>query len=250
MLSRPFATHCHSAPLSGGGNLQVIVQFKPGVDFTEDLLISLRQPFRALATIGQWGGMAGDKYEPQQSTITLVTDGTLHGAREVRWSFDATKIDPGTVFVIQNMLHFLHLNVTSVESLVIGSPLLLEGGGIREELPNGYEPCPFTVTYEREASQVSVDVEFRDRQVPLVAEPFREAWDAWYDVAAHGGFCSEDYPPEEAKIFVEDDLQVTSTGIGGVFDDVVIDDAGFYCLINMLQVLHHRLTPIAEVTIE
>ena len=43
---------------------------------------------------------------------------------------------------------------------------------------------------------------------------------------------------------------MTSTGIGGVFEDVAIDDSGFSCLVNMLQVLHHRLAPISEVTME
>lgn len=250
MLYRPFATHCHSAPLSRGGNLQVILQLKAGVELNEDLLASLRRPFRGLSKMGQWGGMAGDRYEPQQSTIALETDGKRIGARDVRWDFDTTKVHPGTAFVIQNMVHILHLYVTPIESLVLRSPLLRDGVPVREELPYDYEPYPFTVNYEIENTQVLVDVDFRDRQDPLVAEPFREAWDAWYEVAAHGGFCSEDAPPEEAIIFVEDDFKVTSTGIGGVFDDVVIDDAGFYCLINMLQVLHHRLTPIDEVTIE
>ena len=69
-------------------------------------------------------------------------------------------------------------------------------------------------------------------------------------MAAHGGFCSTDYLPENVKIMDGGDLQVSSTGLGSVFDDVLFDDAGFYCLINMLHVLHHRLTPISEVTIE
>jgi hypothetical protein len=250
MLSRPFATYFYAEPHSGGGNLQVIVQMKTGVEVTEDLISRPRELFQGFAKMGQWGGMAGDKYKPQQSSITLVIDGRVQGPRDVRWDFDAMNVHPGTTFVIQNMVHFLHLNVAPVESLMIRSPFLGQGVPIREELPSDYEPSPFAVTYERETSQVSVDVNFRERQAPLAAEPFREAWDAWYEVAAHGGFCSEDYPVEKAKIFIEDDLQVTSTGIGGVFDDVTIDDAGFYCLINMLQVLHYRLTPIAEVTIE
>lgn len=250
MLSRPFVTHCQSAPLKGGGNLQVVVQFKTGVELTKDLVTNLRRPFQGLAKMGQWGGMAGDKHDPQKSTITLLTDGRLIGARAVQWDFDTIQVDPGTAFVIQNMVHFLHLHVTPVESLVLRSQLLGDGTSVREVLPYDYEPYPFTVKNEIESAQVLVDVDFNDRQPPLAAEPFREAWDAWYEVAAHGGFCSEDFPPEEVKIFVEDELRVTSTGISGVFDDVVIDAAGFYCLINMLQVLHFRLTPIVEVTIE
>jgi hypothetical protein len=236
--------------LQGAGNFQVILQLKNGVELNEDLLRGLGRPFRALAKMGQWGGMAGDRHPPEQSTVILVADGARFGVGDVRWDFQMTRVHPGTAFVIQNMAHYLHFNVASLESLVLQSPLLSDGTPVREELPEDYEPYPFSVNYERESTQVSVDVDFIKRQDPVAAEPFREAWDAWYEVAAHGGFSSEDYPPEQNKIFVEDELKVTSTGVGGVFDDVVIDDAGFYCLINMLEVLHHRLTPITEVTIE
>jgi hypothetical protein len=250
MLSRPFATTCYSAPSPGGGNLQVIVDFEPVVELTPDMLEQLRRPFQGLAEMGQWGGMAGEKYQPQHSTMVLVTDGVTVGPSTVRWDFNVMNVDPGTAFVIQNLVHNLHLFVAPVVSFVIRSPLVRDGAPVQEELPEDYEPYPFVVQDGRETSTVVVDVDFAVRQPPSAAEPFRDAWDGWYEVAAHGGFCSEDYPPEEVSIYVEDDLKVLSDGIGGVFDDVTIDDAGFYCLINMLQTLHHRLTPISEVTIE
>src|SRR5262245_8101245 len=61
MLSRPFATTCYSAPYPGGGDLQVIVDFKAVVELTPDMLDQLRRPFQGLAEMGQWGGMAGEK---------------------------------------------------------------------------------------------------------------------------------------------------------------------------------------------
>jgi len=250
MLSRPFATTCYSAPFPGGGNLQVAVDFTPVIELTPDVLDQLRRPFRGLAAMGQWGGMAGDKFQPQHSTIALVTDGLKVGPVTVRWDFNAMNVDPGTAFVIQNIIHHLHLFVAPVATLVIRSPLVRDGEPVQEELPDDYEPYPFVVHDGRETTTVTVDVDFADRQAQSAAAPFRDAWDGWYEVAAHGGFCSEDYPPDEVSIYVEDDLKVLSDGIGGVFDDVAIDDAGFYCLINMLQTLHHRLTPISEVTIE
>lgn len=250
MLSRPFATTCYSAPLPGGGNLQVAVNFEPVNELTQDVLDRLRRPFQGLAAMGQWGGMAGEKFPPQNSTMVLVTDGVSVGPFIVRWDFNAMNVDQGTAFVIQNIVHHLHLFVVPVVALVIRSPLLRDGAQVQEELPDDYKPYPFVVQDDRETSSVMVDVDFAVRQAPSAAEPFRDAWDGWYEVAAHGGFCSEEYPPEQVSIYVEDDLKVLSDGIGGVFDDVMIDDAGFSCLINMLQTLHHQLTPISEVTIE
>jgi hypothetical protein len=250
MLSRPFATTCYSAPSPGGGNLQVTVNFEPVTELTQDVLDRARRPFEGLAKVGRWGGMAGENFPPHDSTMVVVTDGAKVGPSAVRWDFNAMNVDKGTAFVIQNIVHHLHIFVAPVAALVIRSPLVRDGSPVHEELPDDYEPYPFVVQDGRETSTVMVDVDFASRQPPSAAEPFRDAWDGWYEIAAHGGFCSEDYPPQENSIYVEDDLKVLSDGIGGVFGDVTIDDAGFSCLINMLQTLHHRLTPISEVTIE
>jgi hypothetical protein len=250
MLSRPFTTTCHSALAPGGGSLQVTVSFEPVKPLTEDLLDRLRRPFQGLADMGQWGGMAGETFQPRTSTMVLIHDGVKAGPFAVRWDFNVMNVDRGTAFVIQNIVHNLHLFVAPVVSLAIRSPLVRDGMPVQEELPWDYEPYPFVVRDEREASDVLVDVDFSARQASSAAEPFREAWNGWYEVAAHGGFCSEDYPPEQNSIWIEDDLRVLSDGIGAALEDVTIDDAGFACLINMLQTLHHRLTPISEVTIE
>jgi len=250
MLIRPFTTHCYSTTTPRGGNLQVIVDFEAGADFAPDLLERLNRPFRGLADMGIWGGMAGENHPPQHSSMVLISEGRAVGASTVQWDFEATNVDPGTAFVIQNIVHFFALFVTPVEKLVLRSPLLRDGAPVPQDLPLDYEPHPFTVHDERENLMVTVDVDYANRQAPDAAEPFRVAWEGWYEVAAYGGFCSEDFPVLEGLIYVEDDLKVTSTGIGGVFDDVVIDDAGWACLVNMLQSLHHRIAPIAEVTIE
>lgn len=250
MLSRPFTTTCRTAPYPASGNLQVIVNFEPETELTEDILGRLRRPFEGLAAMGRWGGMAGDKFQPEHSTMALITDGTNLGSLAVRWDFDAVNVDPGTAFVIQNIVHHIHLFILPVASLEIRGPMVRDGASVREELPEDYEPYPFVLHDERETTTVMVDVDFVGRHDPSAVAPFRDAWDGWYEVAAHGGFCSEDYPPEEVSIYVEDDLQVLSDGLGGVFEDVTIDDAGFSCMVNMLQTLHHRMTPISEVTIE
>ena len=162
-----------------------MVQLETTVNLTEDLVGRLLSPFWSLAKMGQWGGMAGDKYDPQQSTITLATDSIRSGTRSLRWDFKTKKVHPGTAFVIQNIIHFLHLHVTPIESLVLRSPLLLEGVPLKQELPYDYVPTPypFPVTYDRQNIQVFVDVEFRVRSACSRQKPSRSSierrWNSW-----------------------------------------------------------------------
>jgi hypothetical protein len=250
MLARPFVVECRSALLPGPGHLQVLVRLAPGVELDPQRLEALRRPLRALAKMGEWGGMAGDACPPLQSTMSLRTDGVPFGARDLRWDFDVVGIHIGVTCVIVNLVHGFHLEVAPVDSVVLRWGALRDGSSVADEPPYDFEPYPFLVELGYETPQVLVDVDFRARMAPDAAEPFREAWEAWYTVAAAGGFCTETVPPQSNAIFIEDDLQVTSTGIGGAFDGVLMDDTGWHCLINMLQMLHHRLAPIEQVTIE
>jgi hypothetical protein len=117
-------------------------------------------------------------------------------------------------------------------------------------LPTYFEPLPFEMDYDVENTQVLVDVDSEGSWNAQALEPFREVWDAWTLFAMSGAFADETYPPAHCSLAVEDDLSITSTGMGAAFEDVNIADAGFYCLVNILQVFHEKLAPIQRATIE
>lgn len=250
MLARPFVTRLHPMTDNGQGNVLVIVQFHGQPPLDTPQVESLQRPFVALSRIGQWGALAGCFNSPNQSSLPLLKWALSQDLTQFHCLFSAKGSDPGLFFMIQNLVHFIHDNIAAVQVLEIHSSQLTAESGVAEELPGMYEPCPFLLNYEMESAQVCVDVDFTERWNPAFAESFRTAWEAWYDVAFHGGFCSEDYLPGETSIFIEDDLQITSTGLGAVYSDVTIDDAGFKCLINMLQVFHSRVCALAVVTLE
>jgi hypothetical protein len=247
MLARPFTTSTHHDLLPLAGTLQVSIGLVGG--WTDGWIQAFSRPFRDLAAVASWGGMAGAA-QPLSSRADLVVSARVMPAGDAVWSFDAAGIHPGILFVIQNLVHALHLQVTPVRSLQLRSALLRTGQPVQEELPCDHEPYPFGVEYGMESAQVSIDVDFAAPREPSSLEPFRAAWEAWEGVAILGGFADETYLPGQASLAVEDELRLTSAGLGASYDDVSIADAGFYCLVNMLEVLHHRLAPIASVAIE
>ena len=200
MLSRPFRTDCFSTPLSGGGNLQIIVEFKPGSDLASKIPAQLRRPFQGLADMAQWGGMAGKTFQPQQSTMDLVIDGQQVGPTTIRWDFNATRVDPGAAFVIQNIVHYLHRVVSPVQTLVLRSPLVRDGASVQEGLPGDYQPYPFTVHDEREDSTVMIDVDFLDRQAPLRPNRFARPGMAGTKSRPMAGFAARTIPQKTCRL--------------------------------------------------
>jgi hypothetical protein len=250
VLPRPFRTDLDPTLLPYDGDLQVIVRFHPSVSLTAELREALDRPFRDLATAGAWGAMAGERHAPATSSMQLLTAAEPTGGNERLWTLATRNIDRGALLVIENVVHFLHMHVARVVALRIHSPSFGASPVVPAQLPADYEPRPFEVEYNMENVQVLVDVDFHDRHDPASLEPFRRAWTAWEGLAIQGGFADATTRPEVVSLAVEDELRVTSTGLSGAFDDVNISDAGFYCLVNMLATLHHRLAPISSVTIE
>ncbi len=250
MIARPFQTSCHHTLRVPDGQFQVAIRFAPDVTLNPGTVETLSRPFRDLAKMGAWGGMAGEKHRPDLSKLALLEDARLLSHRDLLWSFSATNVDPGIAFVVQNIVHFLSDNVSAVTGLSLHGGLLRDGQAIPESLPSDHEPRPFPILYDVQGTQVLVDVSFVGRHDPADLADFGEAWEAWHSVAVHGGFADDVYLPGTTAIFYDDELRLLSAGIGAVFDEVSIADEGFYCLIGMLQTLHLTLAPIEDVNLE
>jgi hypothetical protein len=245
-----FRSEFHFEPLPYAGNLQVCLRMQSADLLTQKLVSELSRPFRNLAVVGAWGGLAGEDISPEQSGMTLVTAAQPIGQSELLWGFEVDDIDPGALLVIENLAQHLHASTARIAALRIYGSLTGRKPHDDLRLPTYFEPLPFEFDYDVQTAQALVDVTFEERQNVERLEPFRAAWDAWEGVAIEGGFADEVYPAAQASLGIEDELKITSTGLGAAYEDVAIADAGFYCLVNMVHKLHHGGVLLSSVVIE
>jgi hypothetical protein len=251
MVNPPFRVATDSNLSLPDGNLQVFVRLARRVALDEVTRAKLAMPVRAWSTFGDVGGLAGAAHPPASSRLKALIEARLTGqANELVWAFEAANLDPGAILVLQNVLHHVHLLGTEIDSVAIYGTLVRTGRAVPGELPVDHEPYAFEVEYGMEQAQVLVDVDFDAPLEPDHVTALQHGWNAWEIVAGFGAFADETYPPGRASLAVEDDLRVVSTGASANYDDVAIADAGFYCLVNMLQALHARGARIASVVIE
>jgi hypothetical protein len=244
-----FRSEFHFELLPYEGNLQVSLRLESADSPTQELVNELSRPFRNLAVVGAWGGLAGELISPGQSTMTLVTEAQLVGQRELLWGFEVHNIDPGALLVIENLVQHMHASTAPITMVRIYGSLIGRKPD-DQQLPTYFEPLPFDFQYGVETAQAFVDVTFDDWENVERLEPFRAAWQAWEGVAIEGGFADETYPAAESSLGVEDELKITGSGLGAAYDDLAIADSGFYCLVNMLHRLHRGGVPLSSVVIE
>jgi hypothetical protein len=251
MLSRPFQVEVEPLPADETVNLVVSVRWPTTAELTQATRAAADASLQAFALFGAWGGAAGARYAPPGSNISMIPGSPLQGHNELVWKLTTTHIDPGALFIIENLVHAGHVQVAPISSLCIQSTLI---PGPRSQahrrLPRAHLPCPFEVERDDDSPQLAIEVDFSARQKPAEMEVFRAAWDAWELLCMRGGFADETYIPERSTMRVDEDLHIASTGLFARYVQVFVADEALDGLVNMLQAFHARVTEIEHLEID
>lgn len=203
----------------------------------------------SIAHVGSHGGFSGDRFHPRDSNVTVRE--AVAGSSEFSWSFAHANVGSGLVIALENLAHGLHFRDRDLNGVKVWTAL--SGQSHDGRMPPSikcYQPVPFEYLYDVKSPTVVVDVEYLDRQEAQRLQVCRGAFDAWYAVAAAGGFADEEFRPSgEAAIFVENDLQITSVGMQVVYARAQVGESGFNVLTNMLTHFHHSVARLELVEI-
>lgn len=191
----------------------------------------------SMAHVGSHGGFSGDQFHPRDSNVA-VRD-AVAGSGEFAWSFVHSNVGSELVIALENLAHALHFRDRDLDGVKIWTALSAQSQGLMPRAMKRYQPVPFEYLYEVVSPTVVVDVEFSDRQDVQRMQVCRDAFDAWYAVAAAGGFADEEFRPSgETAIFIENELQITSIGMQVVYARAQVGESGFNVLTNVLTHLH------------
>lgn len=246
MIERPFpiAYLAARAPRT----LRVRASLQDGSAPDEATLARQCLPMKAFAEVAALGGFAGEQIPPLESGATLV-ELPRPGASEMEWAFERVNVDAGALFVLENLLHQLHLQGHPLSRVSIETDLLPAGTAVPQQLPFVYEPLPFEYSYESIEPDVLIELEFEALQEEPARRSFEQAYRAWLDLAVSGGFAEEPFLPGEMSIFPADEPVSYPTGMEIYLEDVAVSDQAFDALVNMCHVLHYRAAKLRSMII-
>lgn len=203
----------------------------------------------SIALVGSHGGFSGDQFHPRDSNVVLRDAGDAESG-DLAWSFAHSNVGSGLVIALENLAHGLHFRDRDLIGAKIWTALSGQSHGLVTRAIKCYQPVPFEYLYDVMSPTVVVDVEFLDRQEAQRMQVCRGAFDAWYAVAAAGGFADEEFRPSgEVAIFIENELQITSIGMQVVYERAQVGKSGFNVLTNMLTHFHSSVARLERVEI-
>ncbi|HEY0585099.1 MAG TPA: hypothetical protein VGD52_03130 [Pseudoduganella sp.] len=246
MISRPFSIRC--VDTTPAGKLALAMRFADGATPDDDGLRLVQRLMGHFVEIGGAGALSGSRITPTDSGLVLGAERIA--ADLCAWRFEQVHVAAETRIVLENLVHFIHLNVSPVTHL----DLAMDAGNgmmqVQHEPPRLYVPPPFQCVVEPEAAEVVIDIDLAGDAVEEgLREQFVQLWDSWLFVAAAGGFESEDFTSRSVTIFPASEADSLSDRISLFMDDVGVAEASFDALINGFHRLHYTVAPIQDLHI-
>jgi len=241
MINRPFAIRCvDTAP---AGTLDVVIRFSANTTPSDEGLRLVRRLMGHFIQVGANGALSGSRIPPIDSTLVLSAERI--GPDRCAWRFEQVRVASDTRMVLENIVHFVHLNVSPVAQLDL---IMQPGGGMMtafHEPPKLFAPLPFQCVIEPEAAEVVIDIDFDHPVTDKNArEQFVRFWDSWVYIAAAGGFESEDFTSRGITIFPASEPDSQPDQISLFMDDVSVAATAFDALVNGFHRLHFTVAPI------
>jgi len=246
MIGRPFVVRC--VDTGPARKLEMVMRFADGTAPGDEGLRLVKHLMGQFVHIAGSGALSGVRMPPTDSSLAL-------GAERIApdmcaWRFDDVHVAPETRMVLENLVHFIHLNVAPVTHLDFAMDA---GNGmmqVQHEPPRLYAAPPFLCVVEPEAAEVVVDIDFAGEVVEeALREQYVQLWDSWLFVAAAGGFESEDFTSRSITIFPACEAESLPDQVSLFMDDVAVAETAFDALINGFHRLHFTVAPVRELHI-
>lgn len=246
MITRPFVVRCIET--AAPGNLVVDVRFSSTTAPSDDGLSLTQRLMSHFVQVAANGGLAGFHIRPVDSTLSLVAEQIAKHA--CIWKFNSVQIAPSARIVLENIAHFIHLNVSSVSQLDLVIPPGSQMATVQNTTPGLFASPPFQYIFEPEAAEVIIDIDFES---PVDDESLRNRfvhfWESWLYVSAVGGFESEDFSSRRITIFPSGEPESYSDQISLYMEDASVSDGAFDILVNGLHNLHFTAAPLRRLHI-
>ncbi len=234
MTARPFSIRCSAGGLVD--EIRISIQYNlPGPAPAE--LSAIEQLFQHFTTLAAHGGLAGRALPAAQSTLTLRS---YHvGGLTANWVFSDAKIDPAARLVIENLVHHIHVTLAPVDALDIETSLSSFCSQTIDAPPGRNVRLPFDFSVEPEQTRVVIEVDYASTVV--TGDPgahFIHLWDAWFHVAAAGGFEVGAREAFADSTWIPEEPESHQHGLMFWLDDVTINPQAFDSLLNAFANLH------------
>lgn len=225
--------------------IEVRVAFAAGV--ADDDARDATEVMAAYASLGAVGALSGLHLRPSQARLAL-SDVRIDGPQG-RWSFTGADVDPCALFVLLNMLHWVHLEIAPLARATIAWPENRRPSDTQRPcFPGACESLSFDCDFDDEGRAIDVTVDFAAPQPEPVVRQVVDAMSRWLLATHRGAYANAAFDPSNSLVAMGPDvMSLSADRVIWYLDQIRCDDAALDGLVNVLEFVSHRIAPIRRV---
>ena len=190
------------------------------------------------------GALCGEHIPPSYSRIGHARQSHLDAT--LTWWFSDVAIDPQSVAVLVNIVHFLHNSVAPVSDLTVNWERL---GSIsdphRAQCPGAARPLPFAFSWDEELPAFDIVVDFSSPQEPGSVRQAVASVEAWFGAANLGAYGDDSSPPSINRILMSPEVStIGEDAMVWYIDRFASTTAAIDALLNVVSKVHQTIVPV------
>jgi hypothetical protein len=225
--------------------MEVIIDYQTSAD--DNAKQGVQEVMTTFAKLGATGGLAGHICDPGQAGLNLKTNLiTLQGGH---WVFHDVRIDPASVFILLNMIHYIHLEEIPVKFARIVWPAITQLiDPMAIQFPERWSQLSFGLDIGDLLDDIDVVIEFEKSQDDELIEQIVETMSVWLLATHRGAYADDGFDPSKSAVFLGPDvMDVSPNHIIWFIEILRCNESALDGLLNLLEWVHQKMARISYV---
>jgi hypothetical protein len=244
-MDRPFAVYFDTAGMRN--RMEIMIDFQ--IPVKNEAKEGLLEVMTTFAKLGAVGALAGHGFNPGQSGLILESNSIL--TQHSYWLFQDVRIDPASIGVLLNMIHYIHLEDIPLKMVRIAWPAISQlKDPMAIQFPDRWPQLSFRLNIGDLLDDIDVVIDLADPQDSKGIERVVETMSVWLLATHRGAYADEAFDSSKSAVFLGPDVMDLSPERIIWFIEVMrCNESALDGLVNLLEWVHQRVVRISDVEI-
>lgn len=240
---RPFSVDFETSRTAE--TLEVWIDFQSSL--SDETRVAVAEIMTTFAALGASGGLSGSNLDPGRASINLGVS-KLNGTSG-HWIFQEVLIDPSSICILLNMIHWLHLEMVAVRSVRLTWPARkMPSDPLAIQFPELWPQLSYSLKVGDLQGDIDLDIEIEQPQTEEVTERIVNTMAMWLLATHRGAFANDAFDPSESRVYLGPDvMSVTSHRIIWFIDTLRCDESSLDAILNLLEWVSQKIARIRHV---
>jgi len=244
-MNRPFPVDFLSSRTAD--TLDVWIDFQTSVSGKER--VGILEVMTTFAALGATGGLSGSGLNPGRSSMKL--DISQLASTSGHWLFHNVLIDPASVCILLNMIHWAHLEMVPVLKARLAWPVnRMPSNPLEVQFPGLWRQLSFSLKIGELLGDIDLDIELEQPHPDETTKQIVERMSMWLLATHRGAYADESFDPSQSRVYLGPDvMDVKPKQIIWFIDTMRCHEGALDGLLNLLDWVSQKIARIRHVEI-